>query len=152
MKRKPDEPVAISVIIPAYRAEKSLEQCLGSVCDQTFSHFECLVVDDASPDSSLAIANRFVERDGRFRIIRHNSNKGVSAARNTGLRSAIGDFVLFLDSDDVLLSGALASQHLLASRNNADAVWTTDEFWYGGERTHRNYCNIFHLSPAIPLG
>src|SRR4051794_17844088 len=120
-----------SVIVPSYRAERFLGECLASVRDQSFSDFECIVVDDASPESDSLITAQFAATDHRFRAVRHLTNKGVSASRNTGLGAARGEFVLFLDADDILLPDALASQHLLATRHNADAVWTTGEFWHG---------------------
>jgi len=151
MSSRSEERPSVSVIVPAYRAENSLEECLASVGNQTFGDFECIVVDDASPDLGALIATRFGQRDSRFRVIAHESNKGVSGARNSGLHSASGRYVLFLDSDDILLPDALESQYGLACQYNVDAVWTTDEFWYGAQRTHRNYCNIFHLFPNIPM-
>jgi glycosyltransferase involved in cell wall biosynthesis/cytochrome c-type biogenesis protein CcmH/NrfG len=133
-----DRPFA-SVIVPTYRSERFLGECLASVRDQSFSDFECIVVDDASPEADSSIAAQFAADDHRFRCIRHPSNRGVSAARNTGIGAARGEFVLFLDSDDVLLPDALASQRMLACRHNVDAVWTTGEFWHGLKRTHRYY-------------
>ena len=74
----------ISIIIPIYNSEKYLEDCLLSVCEQTFTDFEAILVDDGSKDRSGEICDEFAKRDSRFRVI-HKKNEGVSMARNTGL-------------------------------------------------------------------
>ena len=91
---------AVSIIIPVYRAERFLARCLDSVAAQTFADWECLLIDDGSPDQSAGICRRFAERDPRFLLFRQQ-NAGPGVARNTGLRLARGQFVLFLDSDDL---------------------------------------------------
>lgn len=95
-----------SIIIPVYNVEKYLRQCLESVLGQTFSDWEAICVNDGSEDGSVAILGEFVERDSRIRVV-EQANAGLSAARNTGLRYAHGDYVLFLDSDDWLEENAL---------------------------------------------
>src|SRR4051794_31450355 len=93
----------VSVIIPAYCSERFLRECLVSLQEQDLHEFECIVVDDFSPQADHEIAGRFTSHDNRFRLIRHDSNQGVSEARNSGLKAASGEFVLFLDADDKLL-------------------------------------------------
>ncbi|MCL2218648.1 MAG: glycosyltransferase [Chitinispirillia bacterium] len=92
-------PVTISVIIPIYNAEKYLEKCLDSVLSQTFSDFECILIDDGSRDSSPAICDEYAKKDERIKVI-HQKNSGASAARNTGLDIALGEWITFVDSDD----------------------------------------------------
>lgn len=89
----------ISIIIPVYKVERYLRQCLDSVLSQTFTDWECLLVDDGSPDASGAICDEYAARDPRFRAF-HQPNAGVSAARNTGLDEARGELICFIDSDD----------------------------------------------------
>ena len=96
----------ISVIIPVYNASDTLDRCLCSVMDQTYDFFEVILVDDGSVDDSPAICDRYAEEDSRFRVI-HKANGGVSSARNAGLQVAKGDFLMFLDADDVLSHDAL---------------------------------------------
>ena len=93
----------ISVIIPIYRVEKYIEACIRSVIAQTYRDFELILVDDGSPDASAQIAEALLKTDGTvpYRII-HTENRGVSAARNTGLAEATGTYVIMVDSDDVL--------------------------------------------------
>ncbi len=89
----------ISVIVPVYRVEKFLRQCLDSALNQTYRDLEIIVVDDGSPDQSPQICDEYAERDPRVVVI-HQQNGGLSAARNSGLKIAKGEFVGFVDSDD----------------------------------------------------
>jgi CDP-glycerol glycerophosphotransferase len=91
----------ISVVVPVYNVEAYLEECLQSIARQTVSDLEVILVDDGSTDGSRAIADAFADRDGRFRVI-GQANAGLSAARNTGIDAAGGEYLAFVDSDDVL--------------------------------------------------
>lgn len=88
-----------SVIVPVYKAELYLRKCVDSVLGQTFSDFELILVDDGSPDACSTICDEYAAQDGRVKVI-HKENGGVSAARNAGMRSATGEYMVFLDSDD----------------------------------------------------
>ncbi len=89
----------ISIIVPVYKVEQYLRRCLDSIASQTFTDWECILIDDGSPDKSGAICDEYAEKDSRFRVI-HQKNKGVSAARNAGLDAARGEWIGFVDSDD----------------------------------------------------
>lgn len=89
----------VSVIIPVYNVEDYLLECLESVKNQTYSNFECIVVDDGSPDASGQIADDFARDDQRFHVI-HQKNGGLAVARNAGYDHSSGEFICFLDSDD----------------------------------------------------
>ena len=91
----------ISVIVPVYKAEDFLPQCVESILGQTFTDLELLLIDDGSPDRSGALCDQYAERDARVRVI-HKENGGVSTARNTGLDAASGDYITFVDSDDYI--------------------------------------------------
>src|SRR4051795_5768452 len=95
----------LSVIVPVYNVEDYLEECLDSVVAQTFSDYECVMVDDGSTDASAAIAERCAVRDERFRLV-SQENGGLSKARNTGIDHSSGELLVFLDSDDVLPANA----------------------------------------------
>lgn len=95
-----------SVIIPVYNVESYLQACLDSVLNQTFEDWEAICVNDGSTDNSAAILEEYGHKDGRFKII-DQPNGGLSAARNTGLKAATGEYVLFLDSDDWIEDNAL---------------------------------------------
>lgn len=89
-----------SIILPTYGVESYIAQALTCLRNQTYSDFEVLVVDDASPDQSVAIAQRFADQDERIRIIHHTDNQGLSAARNSGISFAKGRYITFFDPDD----------------------------------------------------
>lgn len=88
-----------SIVIPVYNVEKYLDACVESVLSQSFTDFEVLLIDDGATDSSGALCDRWAEQDSRIRVI-HQENQGLSGARNTGIRVATGDYLMFLDSDD----------------------------------------------------
>ena len=96
----------ITIIIPIYQVENYVVSCMQSVMDQSYSgDVECILVDDCGGDNSMPIAERFISQYSgniKFRIIHHRKNRGLSAARNTGIVAATGDYILFLDSDDTL--------------------------------------------------
>lgn len=97
--------ITISLIIPVYNVSAYIERCLKSVIKQTYNHFECILVDDASPDDSIAKCELMIaDYDGpiQFRILHHEQNRGLSAARNTGTDAATGDYILYIDSDDII--------------------------------------------------
>ena len=111
----------LSVIVPVYNASSWLRRCVDSVLEQPFRDFELILVDDGSRDSSGTICDEFAARDGRVQVI-HQVNTGVSAARNVGIKSAQGEYLQFVDSDDWLeenYSGALLAA---AEQSGADVV------------------------------
>ena len=121
----------VSVIIPAWNAENVLGEALASVRDQTWPNWEALIVDDGSTDGTAMAAERFVESDPRFRLIRQ-SHMGVSAARNAGLRDARGELIAFLDADDTWLPTKLARQiEALSADPKANFAFTNYWFWDG---------------------
>lgn len=105
--------MTISIIIPVYNAEKYIRRCLESVIEQESDSFdiECVLVDDCTPDRSMDIVNEvirsYIGSKIKFIILRHQSNKGVSVARNSGIAEASGDFLYFIDSDDEIAENAL---------------------------------------------
>lgn len=88
-----------SIVIPVYKTKEYLDHCVESVIPQSFSDFEIILVDDGSPDCCGEMCDAWAVRDSRIKVI-HQENGGLSAARNTGVRHASGDYVMFLDSDD----------------------------------------------------
>lgn len=91
--------VVFSIIIPVYNVEKYLSQCIESVLNQTFSNYEVILVDDGSTDSSGQKCDDFANKNSRVKVI-HKDNGGLSSARNAGLDIAVGEYILFMDSDD----------------------------------------------------
>ncbi len=89
----------ISIIVPVYKVEQYLRRCLDSIVAQTFTDWECILIDDGSPDNSGKICDEYADKDRRFRVF-HQENAGVSTARNKGLDEAKGEWIGFVDSDD----------------------------------------------------
>lgn len=119
----------ISVIIPVYNVEKYLRRSLNSVSDQTFKDWEAICVNDGSPDGSGGIISEFVARDSRFKLVT-KPNGGLSDARNVGMKNASGDFVMFLDSDDLIHPQTMEIAYALAQRDGSDIVtWYKDKFF-----------------------
>lgn len=112
----------IDIIVPVYNVEKYLAGCITSVCNQNFSDWHLILVDDGSTDSSGKICDQFAEKDAKISVI-HKPNGGLSSARNAGLDCSQGDFVLFLDSDDTLTDGILQTLYDTITQNDVDAVF-----------------------------
>jgi glycosyltransferase involved in cell wall biosynthesis len=129
----------ISIIIPIYRTEDYLRDCLESVRNQTYPYFEALLVNDATPDQAMDIAREFAKEDERFRVIEHEENRGPGASRNTGIDDAKSDYLFFLDSDDQLPEDALETLIKLASENNADMVVGNMAWWDGRHQKKVDY-------------
>ena len=96
----------ISVIVPVYNVETYLEECLDSIQNQTYTDLEVILVNDGSTDGSQAICERYCQADKRFRLM-NQTNQGLSAARNTGVAASRGEFIVFVDSDDMILANYL---------------------------------------------
>ncbi len=96
----------ISIIVPVYNVEKYLDQCIDSIIKQTYTDWECILINDGSSDNSGIICDCWKERDSRI-IVVHQPNYGVSTARNTGIDLAKGDYITFIDSDDWVSSNYL---------------------------------------------
>jgi glycosyltransferase involved in cell wall biosynthesis len=119
--RRPVSPPLLSVVVPIYNVEEYLEECLESLQAQQFTDFEVVMVDDGSTDGSPDVAQRFVDADPRFRLIRQ-PNGGLGAARNWGVQAARGEFLAFLDSDDTLTPHAYAVMMRTIERTGSDFV------------------------------
>lgn len=98
--------IMVSVIIPVFNCEKYIEETLTSISRQTYEDLEIIIVDDGSTDNSMAIVKDYVEKDNRVKAIKQE-NKGVSAARNKGLEVAKGEYVTFVDADDIIASNMI---------------------------------------------
>ena len=95
-----DDPL-VSVIIPVYNVSRYLLQCLDSVISQTWRNLEIIIIDDGSTDGSGRICDQYADRDDRIKVI-HSPNRGLSAARNLGLENLKGQYIAFVDSDDLI--------------------------------------------------
>ncbi|MEJ6002854.1 glycosyltransferase family 2 protein [Paucibacter soli] len=112
----------LSILLPVYRVEPYLLACAASILDQADAGVELVFVDDASPDGSAALVESLQARDPRVRLLRHAHNQGVSAARNTLLDAARGDYLWFVDPDDLMEPGALARLKAVLAQQAPDLV------------------------------
>lgn len=152
----------VSIIVPVYNVYPYLQRCLGSICIQSYQNIEVILVNDGSTDGSREICHMAARMDHRIRLI-EQPNRGLSAARNTGLNAARGEYILFVNSDDYIspimveiLLRAIGSHDIAMCRycttdnlrlheNSAvlnAGIWTVDDFWnayYGG---HHRECVV----------
>lgn len=112
----------ISVIIPVYNAKEYLERCLDSIINQTLENIEIICIDDCSTDSSLDILYNYQKRDNRVRVITCNKNGGESVARNIGIKNAIGQYLGFVDNDDLIDLNFYEKLYTKAQETNADII------------------------------
>lgn len=111
----------LSVVVPMYRVEKYLHNCIDSILNQTYRNFELILVNDGSPDKCGEIAEEYCVRDSRIKVI-HKQNGGLSSARNSGIDIASGKYILFIDSDDGITDNFLSDLYEASVLNNCDAV------------------------------
>lgn len=112
----------VSIIVPIFNSEKYIDKCISSIISQTYTNWKLILVDDGSTDSSLALCKSYAEKDGRI-IILEKKNTGVSDSRNMGLDRAVGEFVMFVDSDDYWLDDAVLERLVtVAVMNDLDIV------------------------------
>lgn len=125
----------VSIIIPVYNVEKYLPQCLDSVCKQTYTNLEIIVVDDESLDNCGKIADEYAEKDDRMKVL-HIQNKGAAGARNRALDTCTGEYVMFVDSDDWLEDDAIEKMIVAITTADADIVQCQymDEYTYGAQK------------------
>ena len=101
-----EKTIMVSVIVPIYNVEEYLEECLGSIRNQTYTNIEVILVNDGSTDGSREICESYCEKDIRFRLI-NQENQGQSVARNRGVKESVGQYIMFVDSDDVVNTDVL---------------------------------------------
>lgn len=129
----------ISIIVPVYNAEKTLHKCIDSILGQSYKDWELLLIDDGSTDASAAICDEYVQRDKRVKVF-HQLNEGVSSARNVGLDNAVGEWIIFVDSDDYI-------NDLILS--NIDLSERVDLYVFGVQFINRNQVQLFPPDMSI---
>lgn len=111
----------VSIVVPVYKTQQYLHQCIQSLLSQTYLHLEILLVDDGSPDNCPALCDMYAAKDDRVRVI-HKENEGLSSAREMGIRKASGEYVMVVDSDDWIDADAVACCLETARKDKADCV------------------------------
>lgn len=114
----------ISVIVPVYKVEKYLNRCVDSILNQTFKDFECILIDDGSPDKCGEICDEYSKQDSRVKVI-HQINQGLGPARNSGLKIATGQYICFVDSDDWVEPDYLKIMEKHIRQNDVDIVMSS---------------------------
>lgn len=141
----------ISVIVPSYNQAQYLDECLQSVLDQTVENWECIIINDGSPDHTEEVAERWTKKDSRFKYF-FKENGGVSSARNYGIKRAIGEWILPLDGDDFINTGYILEASKYFSENvkiiygNATKFGIVNENWILPQYTAQKMAvfNIIH--------
>ena len=114
----------ISIVVPIYNAEKYLEQCIDSILNQSYKNIEVLLVNDGSIDNSKEIIDKYEKIDNRIKVF-HKENKGVSSARNTGIKEAKGNYITFIDADDYIEKDYIEYLYTNIVNSNAEISLTT---------------------------
>lgn len=140
----------VSVIVPVYNTEKFLAKCIESICNQSIKDIEIICINDGSIDNSLYLLNKLAERDNRIKIITQK-HQGVSAARNRGIYVARGEYIQFVDSDDILLSNALEYALTVSIHNELDIFCFDAKAIFEEESLAVDYdvYNTYYLRPTF---
>lgn len=140
----------VSVIVPIYKVEKFIGRCAESLMQQTLDDVEYIFVNDATPDNSVEVLNdvlkKYPARAGSISVVKHDVNKGLPAARNTGLAAAHGEYVFHCDSDDFVEPAMLETLYNVANGNDADIVWCD---WFLSFEKNERYMKQPEFSTAF---
>lgn len=146
----------VSIIVPIYKSEKCIVKAVESVLMQSYSDFELLLIDDGSPDNSLAVCKSLAERDNRIKVF-HKDNGGICSARNLGIEKSTGKYIAFLDHDDEYLPNYLEDNINLLEKNQADIVKfgkiyrVIDEFGNGIDYHDERLKSVFSADGGIAV-
>ncbi|UXX81111.1 glycosyltransferase [Reichenbachiella carrageenanivorans] len=133
----------VSIIIPSFNREALIAETLQSVLDQTYPTWECLIVDDGSIDGTKAVAQSFIEKDARFKWLeRHREPKGAPTCRNIGIEKSKGEYVIFLDSDDLLYPHCIEKRTLIINKEFPDVLVSQGDISRHGEIIVNNFNKI----------
>ena len=110
------------MIVPVYNAEEYLERSIDSILNQTYGNLEVIIIDDKSTDNSKKIIQKYAFKDNRIKAFYSEINQGVSKSRNIGLKSAMGDYVLFMDADDYLVKDGIEKMINASLKYNGDII------------------------------
>ncbi len=135
----------ISIIVPCYNQAQYLDECLQSVLEQSYTNWECIIVNDGSPDSTEEVAKKWIEKDHRFKYVL-KENGGLSSARNAGIEIAEGEWILPLDSDDKIANDYLQLAHE-QFENNYDIIYCEGEHF--GVENGKMYQKLYSVNSLL---
>lgn len=138
----------VSVIMPAYNAEKYIEQSIRSAMNQTYENLEIIVIDDCSQDNTAEVVERLAREDSRIKLVRNEKNMGAARSRNRGMDLCEGEYVALLDCDDLWYPHKLELQLALANKENADIVYCS---YAMVDENGNKKCADFNVSPKATL-
>lgn len=139
---------AVSVVIPMYNAEKYLVECLESILAQTLQDFEVILVNDCSTDNCRQIAESYLEKfGGRLKLYDNEKNSGAAATRNNGLRLAGGEYIFFMDADDLILTSGLEQMYRAAKFFDVEVVNTTRSYKMSNDGKELTPVNLRPTAP-----
>jgi len=136
----------VSVVMPAYNCEKYITDSINSVIKQTYTNWELIVIEDCSRDNTLNVINDLQLLDNRIRVYKNSENSGVSKTRNKGIAEAKGDWIAFLDSDDLWEENKLDVQMQYAKKNNANFLFTGVRYI---DENGEDYKGIFNVPEKV---
>ena len=140
--------VKVSVIVPVFNVENFIEKTLASICNQTFSDLEIIIIDDGSKDRSGVICDQYAKKDSRIRVF-HQQNQGITKTRNTGIGLATGDYLCFVDSDDWISEKFIDVLVAAIDQNKADIAFTNHSIVNNNKCTYRDdYHQSVYAEPA----
>lgn len=129
----------VSIIIPVYKVREYIEECIESVLRQSYQHIEIILVDDVGNDGSIELAENLLKQsDRKWCILKHENNRGLSAARNTGIKQATGEYIYFLDSDDYIDRTCIEKLTTAALQHHAQLVFGGYAYYYGNNITQKS--------------
>lgn len=141
----------ISIIVPVYKVEKYLEKCIDSIVKQSYRALDIILVDDGSPDHCGEICDAWAKKDKRIRVI-HKQNGGLSDARNAGIEVAIGDFFMFVDSDDYIANNMVERLYCALKENNTDMSICGFEIIHENDNNVKDENKFFLLENEVITG
>jgi glycosyltransferase involved in cell wall biosynthesis len=145
-----NEPL-VSIIVPCHYQAQYLDEALQSILNQTYTNWECIIVDDGSPDNTEDIAKKWMEKDNRFKYV-FQKNKGVSSARNLGIDRAFGKYIQFLDGDDILEKEKISYQIRILQKNiDIDVIYGSSRYFFNGDQKNLYSIHPKGIIPTIDL-
>ncbi len=128
----------VSIITPTFNSQDFLAQTIDSILDQSYKNWELILIDDASTDNTVNLIKDYISKHSNISLIQNNTNQGAGVSRNKGINAAKGDFIAFLDADDLWLPNKLEVQINLMLKNNLDVCFSSyDLIDEGGNKLHK---------------